>query len=238
MGDLCLSWRAFHAPKEGHAEEEYEDAMAGDSGRGRFAVADGASESAFAASWAQILVRSYVETPGPWSAWLPEARRRWQAEVQTRELPWWAESKVEEGAFAALVGIAFHGRRWAAQAVGDSCLFLVRDDHLLWAFPIRRACDFGNRPSLVGSRRRPPGQARTKRFRLRGECRAGDEFYLMTDALAQWWLQQVEDNRRPWQAVQGLGNQEEFGSWLANLRKAREVRNDDVTLVEIQIQRA
>jgi len=41
-------WRALGLPKRGHSAEEYEDAFAGDPKVGRFAVADGASESSFA----------------------------------------------------------------------------------------------------------------------------------------------------------------------------------------------
>ena len=57
--------QAFHVPKRGNAETEYEDAYFPEiaperevSGF-RCAVADGASESAFASVWARLLVRGF-----------------------------------------------------------------------------------------------------------------------------------------------------------------------------------
>ena len=48
-----LQWQSLSLPKRGHSPEEYEDALAGDPRSGRFAVADGASESSFAGLWAR-----------------------------------------------------------------------------------------------------------------------------------------------------------------------------------------
>ena len=57
--------QAFHVPKRGNAETEYEDAYFPEHAPDhevtefRCAVADGASESAFASVWARLLVRSF-----------------------------------------------------------------------------------------------------------------------------------------------------------------------------------
>jgi hypothetical protein len=235
MTTVSPAWRAFHLPRQGHTLEEYEDAFAGAPERGRFAVADGASESAFAGDWARLVVQAYVQTPGPWSAWLPAARQRWHAEVSRHDLPWYLETKVEEGAFAALLGLALTGRRWRAEAVGDSCVFLVRGPRLLRAFPLDRSGAFGNRPSLLGSRRRGPGQPRARRFRRQGRCRPGDDFFLMTDALAQWFLQQTEQGGRPWDDVRAVAGADQFAGWVAQLRATGKLRNDDVTLGYVHV---
>src|SRR4051794_1385943 len=100
-----LGWRHFGLPRRGHSADEYEDACAGDARAGRFAVADGATESSFAASWARLLVEEFVRTPAPWSSWLPALRQRWAAELQDQPLPWYAEAKAEEGAYATLLGV-------------------------------------------------------------------------------------------------------------------------------------
>jgi hypothetical protein len=231
-----LAWRTAHLPKEGHAPEEYEDAFAGDLDGKRFAVADGASESAFAGPWARLLVQAYVRKGGSWSAWLPLARRRWRRQVHGRDLPWYAQSKVEEGAFAALVGLVFHGNSWSAEGVGDSCLFQIRRQRLRRAVPIQRSADFHARPNLLGSLVAENQQPKTRRFRLQGHCHAGDVFFLMTDALAQWFLGRIEAGQKPWKdllALEGKGDAQ-FASWVKRLRQSRELRNDDVTLLCIQ----
>jgi len=237
MGDsTSLTWRAFCLPKKDHTPAEYEDAFAGAPKAGRFAIADGASESAFAGSWAQILVEAFVGTPGPWSAWLDQARERWRSKVQERDLPWYAENKFQEGAFAALLAIAITGGRWTAAAVGDCCLFQVRHDRLVRAFPLRRSCDFSNRPSLLGSRRRQADQPHARRIHVQGDLHPGDAVFLMTDALAQWFLEQVEQGHKPWTHLQAIDTDELFVRLVNQARQARELRNDDVTLVVIQAQ--
>lgn len=214
--------------------DEYEDAFAGDPARGRFAIADGASESAFANTWAQILVNAFVQTPGAWSGWLLAARQRWGSQVQARELSWYAEAKVEDGAYAAMLGITFKNGRWLARAVGDCCLFQVRERRLLRTFPIQNSGEFGNRPSLVGSRNRHPDQLRARRHQSKGDLGPEDVVLLMTDALAEWFLKQVEQGRQPWNDVQAILTEARFVQFVTDLRDAKALRNDDVTLALIQ----
>jgi hypothetical protein len=228
-----LAWQTFHLPKRGHTQEEYEDAFAGDPKSGRFAVADGASESSFASSWAKILVEAYVGKPGPWSAWLPAARTQWRTRLNGANLPWYAQTKVEEGAYAALLGVRFDGTSWHAEAVGDSCVFQVRDNGLRRAFPVRRAGDFNNQPNLLGSRLHKNAGTRTKRLHLESDWRPGDTLFLMTDALAQWFLGQVERRRQPWQQIRTIETAADFVECIEKLRKDG-MRNDDVTLVRVQ----
>jgi hypothetical protein len=65
-----LHWRSFLVPKDGHAADECEDAVAGDPAVGRFAVSDGASESFAAGEWARLLVEAFVGG-GPAGDWWP-----------------------------------------------------------------------------------------------------------------------------------------------------------------------
>ena len=62
--DFPLRWQAFRHWKQGNAAADYEDAGAGDVATGRFAVADGASEASFAATWARLLVETFLVSPG------------------------------------------------------------------------------------------------------------------------------------------------------------------------------
>lgn len=234
-----LRFRGFGLPKRGNAPEEYEDAFAGDAAAGRFAVADGASESAFAGPWARLLVEEFVRTPGSWAAWLPALRECWAAEVGGRPMAWYEEAKFQEGAFATLLAVqlgrpAGEGRpAWEAWAVGDSCLFHLREGRLLRAFPLDRSADFGTAPALVCSRPPAPQTRRPRRNSALGEWQPGDRLLLATDALAQWFLQQVEADRSPWEEVGRLETDAAFADWVGRLRDHEGMRNDDVTLVSI-----
>jgi hypothetical protein len=242
--DFPASWQAFHLPKGGYSREEYEDAFAADPRAGRFAVADGAAESSFAGLWARLLVDGFVrpepetEPAGPW---LDGLRRGWAAAVDQGPLPWYAEIKRAEGAFAAFLGLeigrAAEGGDWRAWAVGDSCLFQVRARALRASFPLTRGDEFSNQPCLLGSR--TGSRLATPPRRGRGRWQTGDRFLLMTDALAQWFLRQATAERKPWEEVgrlrdEGVG-EARFRAWVEGLRDGGGLRNDDVTLLVIDL---
>lgn len=229
-----LVWRAFALPKAGHGREELEDAFAGDPEAGRFAVADGASESAFAALWAELLVQEFVHQRGRLADWLVSVRQRWHERCQKADMPWYLEEKFAQGAFATFLGVFFRGgRRWQAGVVGDCCLLHVRSGQLRRAFPMRRSQDFSNRPALLCSRPQGAGK-QIKVSLLSGPWRADDVMLLATDALAQWFLRKVEEGNKPWEEALRVGTDEEFAAWIGPMRESKEIRNDDTTLMVIQ----
>ncbi|HYV37350.1 MAG TPA: hypothetical protein VE988_16700 [Gemmataceae bacterium] len=229
----ALTWQAFTAPKAGGSRAEFEDAVAADAASGRFAVADGASESAFAATWADLLVEDYLKKPQRWVTWLPLVRQRWQELCHKTELPWYLEEKIAEGAYAAFLAVAFQNQtQWQAKAIGDCCLFHVRDNRVLRAFPLERSQDFGSRPTLLCSRFHAEHQP-AKCLRLRSDWREHDCLIMATDALALWFLLQVEAGKMPWTTCLRLENQQQFVDWLKQMRDAKKIRNDDTTLLVI-----
>ncbi len=221
-------WAVLSLPKQGNSEDEYEDAWAADAARGRFAVADGASETSFAGRWAQLLTEAFLTAAHPreLAEWLPGPRRRWSAEVMGLELPWYAEMKREQGAHATLLGVKVRrpsaGRpgKWRATAVGDSCLMRVRADGHIRSFPMRKSTDFGNQPRLIGSR----GAAVPEPDHASGVLLPGDRLFLLTDALAQWFLHAHEQGGRPAEAVAAVLSaadpDEAFAEWVEGLRGA------------------
>ncbi|HZY90833.1 MAG TPA: protein phosphatase 2C domain-containing protein [Gemmataceae bacterium] len=242
----ALCYRALRVPRRGHTAEECQDAVAGAPDRSRFAVADGASESADAGLWARLLVEDFVASPArhlAWSSWLPPLQARWAAEADALlpggALPWYLEERAREGAFATFLGVAVEDSAWHALAVGDSCLFQLRGGALLRSFPLQRADEFGSTPWLIGSR--PPGAevAYEHGQRAEGDWQAGDRLWLMTDALAQWFLRQAEEGGRPWetlgQVLAEAAPDEAFAAWVGVARALGQLRNDDVTLAAVNL---
>lgn len=236
--------RTFQLVKAGNADPEYEDALNADSERGRFAIADGASESAFAGLWAKILTDGFVAAPEDQTPkdGLAQCRAQWHQAIPWESLPWYGREKTRLGSqctFLALWlagGKAAAGFAWRAAAVGDCCLFHVRELTLLRAFPITRVSDFGNRPRLIGSlsgaRKRLPRGLKG----ARGVWRAGDLFILASDALAHWCLRTAEAGESPWATLYRLGTQDEFASWIEALRAEAQIHNDDVSLMIVEVQ--
>jgi hypothetical protein len=235
---MQTSATAWWAPKSGHAANEYEDAFAVEPAAARFAVADGASETSFAKQWAELLVERFVHEP-PTAAelreWVAPMQAAWVGEHQGKAQAWYAEAKARDGAFSSLLGVAIEESRWRALAVGDTCLFVVRAGRLEKAFPLERAEQFNNSPLLLSSVARSNSNVWDDVRVDEGELRERDQLLLMTDALAQWFLVEAEMGRRPWAALARAATPEAFCAFVDCLRGGGALRNDDVTLVRVEV---
>lgn len=248
--------QAFSLPKAGNSIEEYEDAFWPEQQIDKsaksfsFAVADGATETSFSGLWARMLVRAYCKgelAKAKMQKTLPSLQRKWLDLVSQNPLPWFAEEKLRSGAFSSLVGLTVYcpmadKRRlpqWQAVAIGDSCLFQVRDDNLIRAFPLSYSEQFNSRPALLSSNPACNRDLQQNTTTINGNLYEGDTFYLMTDALAHWFLEAVELKQKPWEILRDFGTSEEvspFPDWIAKLRVHHKMRNDDVTLLRIEIE--
>jgi len=246
---MRISTQAFHVPKHGSSEKEYEDAVyPEDSVQAelktcRCAVADGATESAFSREWAQILVNSF----GEYQFRLKKQQTLWKGVVHQGSLPWYLESKICRGAHAAFVGLSLHDPWrngdghgppkgiWRAFAVGDSCLFHVRGDRLLTAGPLSRSEEFGNNPFLLSTSSQPRvfGDGSMGNV-MTGTWESEDVFYLATDALAQWLFAEEEAARPPWGMLRDLAPSL-FKSIVPILRDTGRLHNDDTTLLRLEV---
>jgi hypothetical protein len=63
----------------------------------------------------------------------------------------------------------------------------------------------------------------------------GDEFYLVTDALANWILRQIEANADPWQELNRLSDRHAFMDWVEDLRDRQLLQNDDTTMLHLRV---
>lgn len=229
---------AFALPKRGHTTDEYEDAYAVsdvDAFPLHAAVADGATESAFARRWAQLLVRGWVEdAPGSPQAFvraLPGWQRTWQHAVaaSAQEKPWYAAAKAEEGAFAACLGLTLQpNEHWQALSVGDCVMLQLRGGQRQTAWPLSEPAAFTHRPTLVSSR--APADAVVPAA-TQGTWRPGDVFLLASDALAAWLLKAGPARARSWDALA-------FARGVQSARDDGVLHNDDVTLVRIVLRPA
>lgn len=251
--------RAYRLPKAGNSAADYEDAYwprrpsERSSSPVRLAVGDGATEASFSALWARLLVRGYGLgnlSPEQLFERLPALQDRWRRLVGKEPLPWYAEAKLRDGAFSSLIGLTIQdgpdedGSQgcWKAMAIGDSCLFQVRGEDLVASFPLQRAEQFDSRPSLVSSV--PSGNTGIAEALqvTSGGCRAGDVFYLMTDALACWFLSRLElRDGDPFSFLNQVEDDSVFEDVIRTQREGRLeggrrlLKNDDVTLVRCRI---
>ncbi|WP_165822625.1 protein phosphatase 2C domain-containing protein [Paenibacillus montanisoli] len=242
-------------PKAGNRQDEYEDAfnrsiqINKDTTNYRFAIADGASESSFADLWAKLLASGYCNgkfDDRPLQKSISKLSRVWQKKLQGKDLPWYAQEKLSSGAFAAIAGITFRltdasFTAFDAVAIGDSCIFQIRNDKMIAAFPMSSADEFHNRPVLISSNAANNGPLKDFVRTWSGIAKAGDSFLLMTDALACWLLTRYEEDLSVIKKLYGLASEQDFTRFVHAERKSISrdggfyLRNDDVTFIRVKL---
>lgn len=248
---------SFWTAKGGNSELEYEDAVwprASLTQRVRTfraAVADGATETSFSGLWARILVRAYgkgaFDRNDPLEVLAP-LQRRWRRRLENLKLPWYAEEKLAKGAFAALVGITIAEtpdrcrHRWQSLAVGDSCLFQFRDNQLLTSVPYKEPEQFLSRPHLISTHSGENVALVNHITSAYGTCCRGDVFYLMSDAIACWFLGCTQHRTTDFlERLNGITNTDEFAALVGDARRGEimkdvYLKNDDTTLLRCTIE--
>ena len=81
-----------------------------------------------------------------------------EREKRSSPIQWYEEPGLAKGAHATILAAEFRDSRrgrtpaWNAAALGDSCLFQVRDESLYASFPMESSSSFTYQPPLLGSR--------------------------------------------------------------------------------------
>ncbi len=235
--------RGIWTHKLGNTPEQWEDAYATDPASGVAAIADGASSGIYCRSWADQLTKAFIadrpdaRDPIALGKWIHGLRGEWRTAINYETLNWSKQAKVDDvGAAATLLGLelgstnARGNRPWRAFAVGDACLFWVRDGQLIGTFPVVAEEQFGSVPLLVRSNH----GFKTLAVAAAGECHIGDQFILATDAVAARLFRSATGPGPHWEAFETI----EETAWreeLDTLRKANDMVNDDCTLVSLRV---
>jgi hypothetical protein len=250
----------FSQAKKGNLDSENEDSFRPkniliDAETPSFGIADGSTEGSFSSRWSKILTSNFVDQYDKGKSLKGFFKksydnfREWKKEYllmrqkENRPLQWFEENKLEQGAFSTFLGIIFdtyhQGKKdkiWKAYAIGDACLFQVRKDELITRFPMQNSSTFGNNPILISSNESDYVYLKNRIKKRYGGYEIGDHFYIMTDALAKWFLEEYENSGRPWEELDELNKIETILSeFVDNLRKKNRLKNDDTTLVHILI---
>jgi hypothetical protein len=245
--NVCIDRFSVH--KGGNAPEENDDAAwPNESGEDehacvRVAVADGATECIFAGRWARELVSAFGAgklAPHNLQDGLAQIRDGWREWFAGVDLAWYAEEKARLGTFATLLALELtddtgSGGTWQAAAVGDSCLFQVREEEVVVRFPLEKPEDFDSRPHLLGTI--SPDEKCLNEKTHEGGWQSGDAFYLMTDALACWFLKDLGERggRQATRDASAITDEQGFRTWVQAKRDEGTMRNDDCTFVRVTI---
>lgn len=214
----------------------------------RFAVADGATSSLRAGVWAQELARRYCQCGLPERRLrevISRARRRWCHAAAQAANDWVQRALLRAGAGATLAGIMirdadFYQEQgdglWSTLIVGDCACFQIRDDRLVIALPSTSRRALPIRPFMVMTE--SSKNAALPILRRRGFWVSGDTFYLMSDALARWFLREHEQGDAPWSTLDGaLRSAVAFSSWVRHSQRVARLEVDDVVVTRIRVGR-
>ena len=221
----------------------------------RFALADGASEALLSGKFAGIVVDSFAvngRSDTDCQALLRFIYEKWEKwkleeylpsrERESRPIKWYEEQGLAEGAFCTFLGLNFPGSVylasgfWKAIAIGDSCLFHVRDGKLLRSFPLKESSSFNSNPFLISSNPIKNEDILLRFHKMSGTWIRNDIIFLMTDALALWFIKQHEAGNKPWEILSHFGPKTPksvFSAFVSDLRSSALIRNDDTTLMKI-----
>lgn len=215
----------------------------------KFAIADGVSKSFFPDVWAQLLVNFFVEKDGRidltdsesykkiQSAWIKKVARI----VNKPNQKYYVKNFFIEGRSAAATFVGLHFLeedgilKWEAVALGDSYLFFVPQDEQLISsnfenvihLSSKNTFEFNNFPDFFDSRSvNNKGKIKQKKHEVKNGT-----FYLMTDAIAEWFVKERESAVK---IINSWNIQEDFEADIKHFRKI-DMNNDDATILVINV---
>lgn len=236
--------------KRGLKPRDCEDAISTHVVRGRFAVADGATEAFDSRRWARALVkawslvRSLDLTADKTTESLTRLAESLDKKWRRPGLPWYVQERVSEGAYAAFIGLEMHrdggdgAHSWSAVSIGDCCLFLEENGRFTTGFPFDHADALSYHPHLLPSKLPEDIALLTNHVAFRrGVAKPGDSLILCSDAIAAWYLRFAsQDQSYRAELARALrGTDEVFATFVERERSAGNLKNDDVAFVYIEL---
>ena len=242
---MFFDCRAFTVAKDASDPSSNQDALEVDAEAGRAAVAVGFSCTLVAGPWGRAVVNGVGAGPPDVSrgdqfrGWLEIQRQAWANAVDVSELAWHQKTKLRDGASTTLLWVELteaDDRQFELRsfAIGDGCLFHVRGDQVLRAFPIEDSRLFDVNPEVLRSVAGTPDE-QTEFVTLHDVCHPGDLLVLCTDAVAAWALVQLEAGGSPgWQSIWDY-DARQWQQHILDLREAQQIRYDDSTVLMLRL---
>lgn len=212
----------------------------------KFAISDGVSKSFFPKIWADVLVNRWVDSKEFDEAkFILDCQKDWLNQVtqivNKPDAKWFTKNAFnrKESGLATFVGLRFFKKKkdwyWKANALGDSFLFFVPNKfkdfskECIVLSSKQEPIIFDNFPDYLSSL----GDNHKGKKQLKENPLTSGTFYLMTDALAEWFLNEKENaisKISVWQ------NQKDFERFVDEERLNGSLENDDSAILKIRIE--
>lgn len=243
---MQISIKGYITSKESELFYDCADRYAYNKSQNKFAISDGVSKSFFPKIWAEVLVNKWVDSKEFDEAqFILDCQKDWLRQVteivNKPEAKWFTRNAFnrKESGLATFVGLRFYKKKkewfWKADALGDSFLFFVPKeikDFSKECIVIPSKAEpivFDNFPDYLSSGNNHKGKKQEKVSSL-----TSGTFYLMTDALAEWFLKEKDiaiNKIAVWQ------NQKDFERFVDEERLNEKLGNDDSAILIINIEK-
>jgi len=241
---MKVNIKGFITSKSAEQYIDCADNYAIDKSSHRFSVSDGVSKSFFPKVWSEILVTQFVErTDLKETELIKVCQEEWQKRIEEIvSLPntkWFTKSQYnrKDPALATFVGLQFFEkeRKWSASALGDSFLFFVPkgfkdyQKELVKLSSKTEPIVFDNFPDYLTS---IGDNHKGTLEKLRSQKIVDGTFYLMTDALAEWFIKE---------GVNAIGkitvwqSQADFERFISQAIEENQMTNDDCAILCIEL---
>lgn len=239
---MQIKIRGFIMGKKGELYTDCRDNYAWSRYHHRFAIADGVSKSFFPGIWSELLVNHYVEDSATFDSVISKGQQEWMSQVtdivDKPGVKYYTRNAFNRKApgLATFVGLVFQEqeKKWHSIALGDTYLFFVPRNFSNFKKQriVHSSKDdqdvFDNFPDYLSS---IGDQHKGERKEIGGDIIEGT-FYLMTDALAEWFMKQEESAIGK---IAAWNSQLHFERYIENLRNEEEINNDDTTVLIIEL---
>ena len=238
---MKIKIKGFITSKKSELYSDCADNYAVNIEHNKFAISDGVSKSFFPKVWSDILANKYVSQKD-WKdeEFIIECQKEWHAKideiVSQPETKWFTKSQYnrKDPALATFVGLQFleTEQKWIAQALGDSFLFFIPKGSIEIEIKLSSKLEpivFDNFPDYLSS---IGNSHKGEKKPIKGEKIKEGTFYLMTDALAEWFLQNTE---LAIPKLKNIQNQEQFLVTIEDERNTNRLNDDDSAVLIIEV---
>ena len=239
---MKINIKGFITSKKSELYSDCADNYAINIEHNKFSISDGVSKSFFPKIWSDILVNKYVNQKD-WkdnNEFIVESQKEWQSKideiVNQPETKWFTKSQYnrKDPALATFVGLQFleSDQKWIAQALGDSFLFFISKGSTEIEIQLsskKEPIVFDSFPDYFSSNSIHPQKGKIK---IKERPIVEGTFYLMTDALAEWFLLNTEQAK---QTLDNIKTQEQYLETIVNERNANRLNDDDSAVLILEL---
>lgn len=241
---MNLSIKGFITCKGAELYSDCADYYSSNPDNHSFCISDGVSKSFFPKLWSKNICDKFVQTEVKDNfQFIGEAQKQWQSQIEEiiaqPHVKWYTKAQYNKRspALATFVGLEFveNDLKWKAWALGDSFLFFVPknykdfDGEVIKLSSKQEPIEFDNFPDYYSSiGKNHKGDLQT----FEGKLEEGT-FFLMTDALAEWFISGKEkaiDIANTWK------DQIEFEDYVATERKNGNLTDDDSAILIMKLE--